>query len=992
MRLLAGLRAAWITFLVAAGVVAAAPPVHAQATGSVRGRVADAATGRPLAGVQVFVVGSGRGTLTNAAGDYVLQNVPAGSLKVRAEMIGYSAAEQTVVVNPGEAARFDFTIAQIAISLDELVVTGTPGATQKRAIGNSVSTIQAAQVTEAAPISTVTQLLQGRTPGLTIMAAAGSPGTASNIKIRGISSYQAGNSPVFYLDGVRIRSGTQSGFGVGGQETSALDALNPEDIESIEVIKGPAAATLYGADAAAGVIQIITKKGKTGQQGLQWSAKAEMGQTDWALDMPTNYTMCDSAKIANAAWVGCKGKAPGTLLTEQPLKDALRTGHFLNTSLTARGGGERFSFYLSGDRSNDQGVFSNSWFNRSSGRANFFVTPTDHFDVTVNLSYTNSTTQLPNSDNSSNGWTRNAFRGKPGYQGPYAVGWANLGPTELAMYDNSTKAERWIVGSTVNYQPASWFRNRLTAGFDAGARHATLYYRKDQTGKKPYGNNAAEGYIDQLTPQTRNYTLDYVATASHKVPVQEVTGDFSFGMQYNASKTETLNGWGIGLFSDSVRLVGTAAKTYASESFSETRSLGFFAQEQVGWKNRVFVTGALRMDNSSVFGAKIQRLFYPKLSASYVISEEDFFHVPGVDQLRLRGAWGRAGNAPSPFAADRTYAASTLVFEDGTTASIMRAGSYGNPDLKAETGSELELGFEASLFGNRAGLDVTYYNNSTYDALIPVSNAPSSGYTGSTLQNVGEINNKGLEIALHGSPLVTRHVTWESRLGVSTNSNTFVSFGGKRDEMIRFGYRNGVQAIAEGYPMAGYWAQDVQRDASGNPVLDDKGKVILLPEESAKFIGSSTPTREASWTNTITILKNIRLYTYADYKGGHWLFQMDEGTRDDSDRNTYLAQVEPNSLAFNMRINGGNLPYLHKADFVKLREVSVTYDVPRTLSGRVGLKAMSIALAGRNLALWTKYPGTDPESNIDGAATFNRGDLNGVPMLRRLVTTVNVHF
>jgi TonB-linked SusC/RagA family outer membrane protein len=993
MRPFSGLRAVWTAALVAAGLVANALPASAQATGTIRGKVTDGTTLRPLSGAQIFVPGSGRGTLSGAAGDYVLLNAPVGSVTLRAEMLGYGAVERTVTVTAGEVAVVDFTMAQSAISLDEIVVTGTPGATQKRAIGNAVTTISAATVTEVAPVSNVTQLLQARSPGLTIMTPTGTVGTAANIRIRGTSSYQAGNAPVFYVDGVRIQSGAQGGYSVNGQQTSALDAINPEDIESIEVIKGPAASTLYGADAAAGVIQIITKKGKPGQQSLQWNAKMEYGQSDWAADMPVNYAECTAARIKDTAgWPGCSGIDPNgsfeqRLISGQPLKDVIRKGTSLNTSLQARGGGDRFSFYVSGDRSNDEGIFNNNFFDRTTGRANFFVTPSDKIDLAVNLSYARSNTRLPLNDNSSYGWLRNAYRAKPGQMGSFAVGWAGHGPDQMNEYDNQTRAERWIIGTTLNYQPMTWFRHRLTAGFDAGVRRASLFYQIDRTGKSPYGTTNAPGAAYQYIPQTRNYTFDYAATLSRPINT-DLTSDFSFGMQYNAYRFESVEAWGIGLLANDVRLVSSAANVYGSEGFSETRSLGFFAQEQVGFKNRLFVTGALRMDNSSVFGSEIKRIFYPKLSASYVISDEDFFNVPGVDQLRLRAAWGQAGSSPDPFSADRSWAVSAVALDNGSFQPVLRASAYGNKDLKAERGNEIELGFEASMLENRAGVDVTYYNKTTRDALITVPVPPSSGFTASVLRNLGEINNQGLEVQIWGTPLVTRHMSWESRLGFSTNKNTFVTFNGARTEPILQGY-DASQRIAEGYPMGAYWGYRVKRDANGNPVKDAKGEYELA--DSASYLGSSVPTREASLANTFTVLKNLRLYVFADYKGGHYLYNMTARTRDFSDNNSYYAVTTP---AEEKKLKQAELVpnYVEHADFVKLREVSLSYNLPRSLSGKIGLKDMSVSVAGRNLGMWTKYSGPDPEVNIEGNATFTRGDYMSVPSLRRFVTTVNVRF
>jgi TonB-linked SusC/RagA family outer membrane protein len=974
-------------------------PLSAQAAGTVRGKVVESGTQRPLSGVQVSVPGTGRGALTNASGDYLIAGVPTGTHTVRAQMIGFSSSEKQVAVSSSEAVRADFQLSQSAIALDEVVVTGTAGATQRRAIGNAVASVAAAELTEKAPVANVTQLLQGRTPGLTIMQPAGTAGTASNFRIRGASSISAGNHPVFYVDGVRIQSGTQGGFSVSGQETSALNAINPDDIESIEVIKGPAASTLYGAEAASGVVQIITKKGKVGQQGTEYSAKIEMGNTNWHTPIRDNYTTCTPARIRGAngtgasAFVGCAGIDSLAPIEQRIIKDnplsqpgVLRDGAIRNYNLSARGGGDRYSFFVSGDRDEEQGVFVNNHFNRTSGRGNFFIAPSDVLDFTTTVQVSRTQTRLPLNDNASNGWLRNAYRGLPGQRGNFAEGWRGLGPDEMAIYNNQERAERFIGGVTLNYRPTPWFKNRLVAGLDAGNRLHTLFYPIDRTGKMPYSSGNGLGYISQYLPNTRRYTLDYGGTITTEL-LRELTSDLSFGANLSMYRIETLQGVGEGLISDNVRTISTANVTRAFESFSEQNAVGFYVQEQLGWQNRVFVTGALRVDDNSAFGENFSTVVYPKLSGAWVISEESFFNVPQIDNLRLRAAWGQAGNAPSPFSADRTYAAATVAIDDGSLASALRASSYGNPDLRAERGSELELGFEASMLDNRAGIDVTYYNNDTYDALISVNVAPSTGFGGSTLQNVGHISNKGLEVALFGTPVLSQPLTWETRVGLSTNANKLVSWGGGREEYIGVGYRSS-QRHDEGYPLAGYWAEEVLRNPDGSVKLE-AGRPVL---GDYYYVGPSAPTREASWTNTFTLFNHLQLYAFADYKGGHYLLNMTEGTRA-GDGNSWLVN-NPNANPDDVLLAqwGGNAPFIERADFIKLREISATYTLPTRWVRQTGADRLSLTLAARNLHTWTKYSQPDPEVNINGADTFTRGDSNSVPALRQIIATLNVRF
>ena len=989
--------------LAAAAALLAAGPLAAQ-TGTISGRVTDASTQRALVGAQVTA--GGRSVVTNAEGSYTITLAP-GSHTVRASTLGYSAGSRTVTVAAGQTTTANFALATSAIDLEQLVVTGTPGATERRELGNAVTSVNAAEITAKAPVSTVTQLLQARAPGLTIMQPSGSVGTAASFRIRGTGSVSGGVQPIFYIDGVRMAGSGQTGFGVGGQSASNLDAINPDDIESIEVIKGPAAATLYGAEAASGVIQIITKKGRTGRQSLQWTSKVEAGANDWTIDMLTNYNLCTAADIAARyrrpggaltdslpTFPGCQGVAPNTVITDRPLEDVLESGGVLNLNAGVRGGGERFSFYLSGDRDTEEGVFVNNEFNRTSGRANFFVTPSDYIDVSTNVQYTSTETIFPLNDNASNGWLRNAYRGTPGrfvQNSSFAEGWAGLGPEQMSIYDNSRQADRFILGVTTNYQPFKWFRNRLTAGLDAQNYQNVVQYPIDVTGRAPYGGTAATGARYVYQPEIRFWTLDYAGTISNNLN-SELTSNLSFGMQLNARSTTSWELACEGLLSDQLTDCDQAKTRQVFEGYSEQNSLGYFIQEQLGWRDRLHVTGALRVDDNSAFGEDFSLVAYPKLSLAWVLSEEPFFNVAMVDNLKLRAAWGQAGNSPDPFSADRTFQSSTVTGLDNTPIQGIRAWAWGNPNLKAETGSELELGFDASLFEGRMGAEVTFYDKKTYDALIPIPVKPSSGFARTILDNIGEISNRGLEVSLFGTPLQRSNLVWETQLGFSTNRNEFVKFGGGRTEPILQGYGGGVQRIQEGYPMGGYFVPAPLRNPDGTYQLDAQGRAVLSTDTA--FIGSSVPTREASLANTVTLFGNLRLYGFVDYKGGHYLFNFTEYTRD-RDGNTQVRNdpnVDANYLAMLLTPNN-NYPYVDPADHIKLREISATYTFPRRLTQRFGTDNMSFSLSGRNLAiLWSKYPGIDPEVNIEGNATFTRGDYMSVPMIRRLVATLSVSF
>lgn len=990
----------------AGGITIMAPAGDGSFVGTIRGRVTEAGSGRPIAGAQVLVAGTPRGAVTSAGGEYALTGVAAGTHTLRARIIGFQPAERTVEVSDGQTVTADFALTPAALQLDAVVVTGTPGAVSQRTLGNSVATINVAEVSQRVVNTSVAELLQGKAPGVTVLQSSGTPGAASNIRIRGIGSLSASSEPVIYVDGVRIHSGAGGAFrnnwetpaqgqtAGGGQTASSLDAINPEDIESIEVIRGPAAATLYGADAANGVIQIITRRGRPGDQKLQWNARFQLGQTDWGLDRRASLTTCDAVRIAQPGeWPGCQGVAPGTLLRESFLDDALRTGALRNLMLSVGGGGRGYSFFAALDDDREEGVFSNSENARTGARANFAFYPSDQVDFTVNLGYVRSETSFPMTDNGPNvleaAWTYQPGRAaQPGQ----TYGFAGGTPEQYDVYQNRLEGDRVTLGTTLNYRPFEWFRNRITVGGDINSRQANRYV--------PPGSLFAptSGQMTQGAPRNNVYSVDYAGTVEHGLG-HELSSALSFGAQYINNRYSNTIAQGTGFSTDLVRNIGSATTRHSWDEFLEVKSLGLFVQEQIGWRNRLFLTGALRMDNSSVFGDEIERLYYPKLSASWVVSEEPFFDPLGwVDQLKLRAAWGQAGNAPDPFAAVTSYGVwQTVDPLTGEVVSGTRLLSLGNPDVKPERGSEIEFGFDAALFANRLGVEFTYYDKTTRDALMRVPLSPSeAGIAGGTqFRNLGEISNRGVELALTAAPLQTRTLAWDARLTLSTNRNRLVDFGFETDPIL-LGVSTLNQRHAEGYPLAGYWVHDPVWDAASNRYVGGE----------ARYLGPSVPTREASLASTFTVLGNLRLFTLLNYRGGYYLLNMTDWRRC---RAELCEEVnDPGTSAerramLTAELSANDALYTQRADHVKIRDVSLTWTLPARLSRGWGTDRAALTLAGHNLGyLWKPdYRGLDPEVTFNGinqpggdGQTFGwtRMDYWTVPMMRRVTVSLDLSF
>jgi len=1025
----------------------------AQVGGTIRGSVTDASTRRPLVNARVVLVGQEREARTDENGEFEMRGIDPGQYTVQALFIGYTRNDQTVAVSTGQISTVNFPLSRAPIQLDEFVVTGTAGRTEKREIGNAVTSLSVEDLTQVAPIANVQELLQARSPGLTMYKNSGLMGAASNVKVRGAGSLNAGYTPVYYIDGIRFEGSPVSTGGVTNstvQYSSPLDFINPSDIERVEVIKGPAASTLYGADAAGGVIQIITKKGTRGADRVQWQVGLDYAASDWTAETPLNYYQCNASRIRNSrTYPGCNdpssivwrdknavtadnplgevtgipesdilradpttGEAYGDsmfVIVDDPLKrhpTALRTGTGYEARLSARGGGQLFNYYLSFNRMDEDGILFNNFQQRTGGRANFEFTPTGKLNLGANFGYTRVHYRMPLSDNASNGLLRNSLRGRArAYNDSWESGFHGFGPDQSNEYDLQTYEERTTIGLTASFDPFSWWENRLVLGLDKYDRRDQTFYRIDSTAK--WGATNGTGSITQRIPVTHTWTVDYSGSLRARLS-SVLTSRFSAGMQLNARQYRRWTASGDGLVANNLNLVGAAANTEAGEGLTEQTSLGFYLQEQVGWRDVLYVTGAVRVDDNSAFGSNFSLVVYPKVSASYVISDEAFFNVPMVDELKLRFAWGQAGNAPAPFSADRTFSPEVTTFQDAPV-NALTPSSYGNPDLKAETGNEYEMGFDASLFNGVLGLEFTYYNQHTKDALMSIPDAPSTGFTGSHLVNIGEIANSGLELLATVSPVRKRNFQWDMTLAASTNHNKLVSFGGTRDE-IQLGSFTNSQRHREGYPLGGFWAVDVIRDANGDPVTDAGGNVTVdftcsWPDTEdpngyggschERYVGPSTPTREFGFANTITVFGNLRLFANLDYKGGHYIVCAICSIRNRSNTNTWeVANPLADPVEVEVWLSQQTETHIMPADFLKLREISATYLIPASWGGPFRASRWSITLSARNLWMTTKYGGTgDPEVSFTSSPnTFNATDYAAVPQPRRLTASINVNF
>lgn len=978
-----------------------AVPVLAQAQGTVVGTITDTA-GQPLSGVQVVAVGTQRGALTGADGRYTIAGVPAGERQIRATSLGYRAETRRIDLAAGETVTVDFQLATSAVALDEIVVTGTAGGVERRAIGNVVTNIRASEVMELAPVPDMQSLLNARAPGVLVTPGTGMVGSGSQIRIRGSSSISLSNTPLLYVDGVRVDNAQNSGpvnQAFGSSVISRINDFNPDDIESIEIIKGPAAATLYGTEAANGVIQIITKRGAQGAP--QWNFTTRQG-ANWFRDaigrVPVNYWRNPATGQVESINFAQTEKDRGNPLW--------RTGHVQNYNLSVSGGTADFRYHISGNWDEEQGADWDNSVTRRGARANLTVVASPSVEITGNVGYTRGNFQLA-CEGGCGGTTWATYFSTPAHaQGDDRRRGARSFVPEYywEVTDRTQKLGRFTGSIQVNHTPRTWFAQRLVAGIDDTREDdqtlteiSALYREWSPTGR---------GGKDVTRRDITNYTVDY--SGSLILPVSEsITSQTSFGTQYYDRMLRVVSASGAEFALPGLRVVNATAETSAGETFVQSVSLGVFLQQQFSWNDRRYLTLGVRADDHSAFGENFDLVYYPKISGAWVVSEEDFWNVDWVGDLRLRTAFGRAGEQPGAFDALRTFNA---VPGPGDAATVT-PGGVGNPDLGPERAQEFEIGFEAGVLNDRAGVDFTFYRQRTRDAILLQPVAPSTGFPGSRFVNVGEVRNFGFELALRAQPVVRDNFRMETTFSISRNDSEVVDLGEVDEIGLGFGITHKV-----GYPIASWFNQRIvsaEFDENGRhirasmlcddgaggttPCFNAAGQVVA----PAVHLGRSAPLHEGAFSSTFTLFDRVRLYGLVDFKTGFkkWdhvlrvrcsLFNICE---ESADPLQFIADRPAEIAAFqNGDIFGAH--YTNDSGFLRLREVSASFIVPTEYAQRIGASRATVTLSARNLGTITNWTGMDPEARFLGGARggFGGFEQNHLPQLTSFVTSVNITF
>lgn len=1023
-------RTFWLRLTAVAGLVLLPVVAHGQAA-TVTGRVVDRATQQPLSDAQVIVAGTQRGARTGDDGQFRI-TVPPGTIQIRVIRIGYQSESRTVTVADNAATALTFSLVPTATSLGEVVITASGEAQLRRESGVSTSRIDTSQV-NVANIQNFSDLLNSRAPGVVVQQAGGTSGTGSRIRIRGSNSINLSNDPLLVVDGVRVNNDPTSGsIGVGGQSASRFNDLNPDDIESVEVIKGPAASAMYGTAAANGVIQVTTKRGKVGR--ARWTAAAEYGTVREVGDYPNNYTTIGRNAANTARFVGCnidfqaRGLCtpnPDSLVFTNPIKNLtpFRPGWREQFGTTVSGGTDVATYYLGADLEREEGVYPINWLRKNNIRANINAQPRPNVTLEFKSGYTSSRLSLPQNDNNIFGALSGGLLGKP-FDCSTAVprnpscgsdttgrGYlvANHPSPRFFQFRNRQEVEHFIGSGNGSWQPAKWLNLLGTAGFDLIDRwdHETI----DQGA---IGIFYPEGFRFSNRAQIRTYTANSSAIGTFALgpSIRSIT---TAGVQWNREAFSRLDAGGFGLLPGTGSLGGLSERFEVGEPNSDIITFGSIIQQRLEWRDKLFLSAGLRADKNSNFGVNLPFVKYPSASLSWVIGEEPFFpRLAFLNTLRLRAAYGESGQRPNFRQADK-YFSPVSATVDGENASAITIGGAGNADLEPERTKEFEFGFDAGLFNDRVGIEFTRYSKETSNALIARRLAPSIGATVTQLINLGLVENDGFEYMIDLKEAGPANFRVGLAVTGSVNDNKVVDLGEGITPII-FGLGGNTQRHQNGYPLGGYWGHQIvsYEDKNGDGMISRVNctapaglvaapRVVGGPEceifltDTAVYSGNPFGRTVLTLTPSVSLFNWVRVRALFDHRGGLTLNNSTEYFRCISPRFTCQgiqdrnAPLEDQAKAVAVQF-GTRAPFFEKADFWKLRELSFTINAPQQLARALRGTAASVTIAGRNLKTWTDYKGLDPELNVSGAANFNTADFLTQPPTKYWVTRVNLTF
>lgn len=947
---------------------------------SVSGTVTDS-SGEPLIGVAVVAVNYSSGTLTDFDGSYELSGYSdEEEIKLEYSYLGYKTATMTIAGSG--TSTVDVVMETDYLKLDEVVITGASAATSKKNLGNAISTVDSREIANSGAQG-IDQALSGKLPGALVNQNSGNPAGGISVTLRGNSTVFGNSDPLYIIDGVIMDNSSTEVLDLGGYAQNRLVDINPNDIEKIEIIKGAAAAAIYGSRASNGVVQIFTKKGNSGKPKITFSTGVKMNSLRKQIEEnDVNMAYASPSSPATSEKVETK---------RYNMQDYIfRTGYGSDNYLSISGGEKNTRYFFSASANFNEGIIDNSDFTRYTGRLNLDQVISSTLSASIGMGYTRSqSNEIPNGGIvefygalTGYNFNNNNYNPEPDESGNYTspIGFVPNPLEVINKFEFGQSTNRFNGNFNLKYTPFKGFGVDLILGLDT--------YSQDGDGYIPVGSTVkSTGWA-----RTANFgktLLNADLNFRYNTDINDlITSTSLLGLTAQRDESQFIS-----ITSDNLSPVvtSTSAGTIISRGDVKTeRNIqGGFFQQTFGYADKLYFTAAARVDAASPFGKDERVQFYPKASVSYVVSED--WNNDNIDLLKLRASYGESGNLTALSAYERlsNYNPTPINGQTG----LVPSTRLGNTDLKPERQKELELGFDLAVLDSRLGLEMSYYNVKVEDLLLTRTLAPSTGFS-SRLENVGEMTNRGIEVLVKAVPVRNNNLNWNTSITFSTNDN---EVNGIEEGKIALPKSFGVSVAQNGYPLGVLDGFLYARDANGEILLDENGLPSRAKDENGAtirtIIGDPNPDWTGSWINELTI-GNIGFRMQLDAVQGFDIFNFTDRVNSRSsfgggkhDAEELRGDLPPgyNNAAYNIWER-----YIEDGSFVKLRELALSYSMkPKA----VNVSSLKFTLTGRNLLSFDKYSGWDPEVSTAGQTNGVRGfDFNEVPIPRTIMFGLSATF
>lgn len=1010
-------------------LVAFAVQIASAQTGSITGQITDN-NDETIPGANVLLVETSQGAATNAEGNYTISNVEAGTYTLRVTFVGFETSEQEVTVSAGETLEVNITLQPAALGLEEVVVTGY-GTQERRELTGSISTVRSTDI-EDVPVQNTEAMLQGRAAGVNITSTSGNPGGGFQVQIRGNGSINAGSDPLYIVDGVQVSFSNQSDL----TDTSPLNGINPQDIESIEVLKDASAAAIYGSQASNGVVLITTKRGSRGptqisasmERGVRSNAKGIdfMGIEDWFnfnVESIANAGVAGATSMESAEQVFRSNFLPGYGYAEDvPLSELQQRGtdwvDFTfdqgvseKYNITASGGDEKTAFYISGRYEDTEGTVLDNDFKNYSLRTNFDHEVNSRLDIRLNVGLSNQKQSGVCQDGNFINCPVSAAYFEPPITFPYlengdynprtAFGIGNNLAVLEHEVDRNINTLQMLGNVRATYNIMDWLDVTGTAGLD---------YRgtNDKRFDSIIANASDNGSVSERERKVTNFTGSLVANLEHTFDeVHNISG--LVGTEYRREYWERFRSRGTGL-APGFNVIDAAANPNAvSGQNSEFRVASYFANAKYNFDQRYYLQLTGRYDGNSRFGVDNRWGFFPSASVAWRISEEDFFNSSFWEELKLRVSYGVTGNSEiGNFDARNLYAISGSYL--GTRG--VAPDQIGNRLLTWEEAHEINVGVDFSMWGGRFSGSLDAYSKDNKELLLDSPIPVDNGYTSIT-SNVGTIRNEGLELDLTSYNIQSGDFSWRTKLNFTLQRNEVVQLNEGQDQ-INSGFSNTIKI---GQPLGVFYMPDFAgvNPADGRPFwYDGEGNLTYTPVEAdRKFQDSGNPDVIGGFGNTFDY-KGVSLDIFFQYSFGATAFDQSawyfaRSANMGGSVFEYIAEDrwrEPGDITYVPQAYWGNVypgtanyrtePGTHMtydAGYIRLKNVRLSYSVPTSLTERLSLRNIRIFASALNLHTWTKWPGLDPEATgEDFGDSFGNTTAASYPVARQVNAGIQIDF